>query len=237
MEFADIHIHALYGVDDGPKNMESMCEIVDLSYNDGVRYMCVTPHYHPGYYGNNAAPARDAYDKLCTYCKNKYPDLRLMLGNELHYERGCINWLANGDCNVLGNSHFVLIDFSDGEKKDVIAKMLDRLLNMGYTPILAHAERYGSLNLALIDEFRQNGVIIQMDAQSVFGKFGFRIKRFAHKLLLARLIDVVSTDAHDTKRRTPEMSACYEHIKKKYSERYANSLCLERARDLLFDGN
>lgn len=237
MTFADVHIHALYGVDDGPKDMESMCEIVDASYGDGVRYMCLTPHYHPGYYGNNGEKAKAAYEKLKGYCAEKYPDLKLMLGNELHYERGCINWLAAGACNMMGDTHFVLVDFSDGEKKDVITKMLDRLLNAGYTPILAHAERYGSLSLGLIDEYRQNGVIVQMDAQSVFGGFGFWVKRFANKLLAARLVDIVSTDAHNVSSRPPQMSKCYEYIKKKCSERYADSLCFERARDVIFGGN
>ena len=236
MTYTDIHIHALFGVDDGPKTEEAMHEIIDASYEDGVRYLCLTPHFHPGYYGNNGDKAKVSFEKLCAYCKDKYPDLVLMLGNELHYERGCINWVANGSCRVLGDTHYVLVDFSDGEKKDVISQMLNRLLNAGYTPILAHAERYLSLSLALIDEFRLNGVLVQMDAQSVFGAVGFRVKRFAHKLLAARLVDIVSSDAHDTDKRPPQMSKCYEYIKKKFSERYADSLCRDRAREQLFAG-
>lgn len=48
MFFTDIHIHALYGVDDGAKTEAEMQAIVDASYADGIRTLCVTPHFHPG---------------------------------------------------------------------------------------------------------------------------------------------------------------------------------------------
>ena len=53
MLLADMHIHALYGVDDGARTEEEMRAIVTKSYEEGVRVMCVTPHFHPRYSGNH----------------------------------------------------------------------------------------------------------------------------------------------------------------------------------------
>lgn len=53
MTYSDMHIHALYGVDDGAKTEEMMLAMVDAEYQDGVRFFCLTPHYHPGYFGDN----------------------------------------------------------------------------------------------------------------------------------------------------------------------------------------
>jgi len=47
--FSDLHMHALFGVDDGPKTEDDMYAVLDAAYADGTRYMCLTPHFHPGY--------------------------------------------------------------------------------------------------------------------------------------------------------------------------------------------
>ena len=44
MFFADIHIHALAGVDDGPSDEEEMFAMIDKAYDQGVRAICFTPH-------------------------------------------------------------------------------------------------------------------------------------------------------------------------------------------------
>ena len=61
MEYTDLHIHALFGVDDGAKNEADMRAMVDAAYADGVRTLCVTPHYHPGYFGENCEKIDKAY--------------------------------------------------------------------------------------------------------------------------------------------------------------------------------
>ena len=85
MFFTDIHIHALYGVDDGAKTEAEMQAIVDASYADGIRTLCVTPHFHPGYFGDNENHAETAYQRLEAYIQQKYPDMELYRGNELRF--------------------------------------------------------------------------------------------------------------------------------------------------------
>ena len=79
MPFTDIHIHALFDVDDGAKTESEMLAMVDASYADGVRILCVTPHYHPGYFRNSNANIDTAYSVLTEYVHKKYPDLELYL--------------------------------------------------------------------------------------------------------------------------------------------------------------
>ena len=64
MDFADMHIHALYGVDDGADTKEKMLSMVEASYNDGVRLMCFTPHFHLGYFGDNSEASEKKHAKL-----------------------------------------------------------------------------------------------------------------------------------------------------------------------------
>lgn len=234
MNYSDMHIHALFGVDDGAKDEEKMLAMVDTEYQDGVRYLCLTPHYHPGYFGDNRDAVSRAYDRLCQEAERRWPELKLGLGNELRYDRGCVSWLRDGLCRTMNGTDYVLVDFLENEENGKIHRALDQLLNAGYTPILAHAERYGKLRERDIYEFRENGVLIQVDTQSLFRGFGFLIQRRCKALLKARLADFAGSDAHDLSRRPPGMSAFGKAVEALCSKDYATAICSANAVHVLF---
>lgn len=124
MFFTDIHIHALYGVDDGAKTEAEMQAIVDASYADGIRTLCVTPHFHPGYFGDNENHAETAYQRLEAYIQQKYPDMELYRGNELRYSRNCVSWLNSRSCHTLNGTQYVLVDFSEAVEAQKISRAL-----------------------------------------------------------------------------------------------------------------
>lgn len=234
MTFADIHCHALFGVDDGARTEEDTYALLDTCYRDGIRFICFTPHFHLGYFGNNYKKISQAFSKAENYAKIKYPDLALSLGNELRYSQDAVSRLEEGLCRTMGDTDLVLVDFSEREHVSAITNGLHRLLNAGYTPILAHAERYGSLTPRDISAFREDGVLIQLDTQSLFGGFGFRTKQRAGSILRRRIADIVASDAHDLRRRPPGITEAYHYIEKKYGRDYAQALCRDNALQLLW---
>lgn len=236
MKFADIHIHALCGVDDGPKTEQGMQKMVDAAYADGTRVMCLTPHYHPGYFGENREKSVRAFQALTEYARQKFPDLALYLGNELRYSPEAVAWLADGACRTLNGTDFVLVDFRQDEKQKNIVRALESLMNGGYTPVLAHAERYSDLSAQTVRDLARNGVWIQMDVQSLFGVYGMGAGFRSKGLLKARLVDIVSTDAHDMSKRSPLLSKGYEYVARKYSKEYANAIFYENAVQILQGG-
>ncbi len=235
MEFADIHIHVLCGVDDGVKTEADMYAMVDAAYADGTRVMCATPHFHLGYFGDNVQKSVAAFDKLSAYVSQKYPKMRLYLGNELRYSRDCVSWLDSGQCRTLNGSRFLLVDFSEWEEEREIVRGLEKLLNAGYLPVLAHAERYQNFgrDKAALHDFRANGVLLQIDAQSLTGGFGLNTRHRSRRLLADRLADVISSDAHNLSERPPGMSNCFAYIAKRYGEDYARALCVENGKEIL----
>ena len=234
MTYSDMHIHALYGVDDGAKTEEMMLAMVDAEYQDGVRFLCLTPHYHPGYFGDNRDAVLRAYEQLCRTAEVRWPDLKLGLGNELRYDRGCLSWLRDGLCHTMNGTNYVLVDFIEDEENGRIHQALDRLLNAGYTPILAHAERYSRMKEQDIREFRENGVLIQVDTQSLFRGFGFFIQRRCKTLLKSRLVDLAGSDAHDLSRRPPGISDFSKAIGNLCGKEYAAAICSANTAHALF---
>ena len=224
-KYADMHIHLLHGVDDGADDETEMYEILDAAYKDGCRVICTTPHFHLGYFGDNRARALKAYEQLKQYA-GKYEDLKLHFGNELRFCPNCTELLKSGACSSLNDTKYVLVDFREDDDGEYIVSSLLRLLNAGYKPVLAHAERYAGFHrdFSEIKYLRQCGITIQVDAQSPFGAWGRAAKKRSRKLIELFLTDIVASDAHNTASRPPQMGNCYDYVAEKCGEDYARLL-------------
>lgn len=233
MNFADIHIHGLTGADDGAQSDEMMFRMVDLAYGDGTRLLCLTPHFHLGYFGDNRQTAAESFARLRDYTRERYPDLELCLGNELRYGPDCGSWLQDGLCLTLNHTDLVLVDFSAGEGSRSIIRGLERLMNMGYSPVLAHAERYWELSMGDLRQLHRKGVLLQVNAGSLMGKFGLEARLRAGRLIRERLVSMVATDAHDDRKRPPDLSRACRRVRKMTDPQYAEEVFYLNAAALL----
>ncbi len=233
MYFSDIHLHILYGTDDGAKTVEEMYKMVDVAYSDGVRFICATPHFHPIYFGDNRKEGLAAFEQLAAYCKERYPDLALMLGNEVACQNEIIPMYRTGAIRPYGNTRYTLVEFSERDSESYIAEAIDRILNLGYIPIIAHAERYINLRIGCIRVLKEGGALVQANVQSLYKSYGCRVRYRMKRLLSAKLVDFISSDAHDLVHRPPLMSDGYEYISHKYGKDYADEICCNKAMRLL----
>lgn len=233
MIFADIHNHSLASVDDGARSEEMMYQMVDAAYEDGTRLLCLTPHFHPVHFGDNRQSAVESFEKLQAYAAERYPQLRLHLGNELRHSPNCDSWLREGFCRPLGNTSLVLVDFPSDTGQHLIVRGLSQLLSMGYCPVLAHAERYPNLSLGTVRDLTRNGIQIQINVGSLTGGFGWSAKRRARRLLKFQLASLVASDAHDLKHRPPHLSKGYQITVKLTDTDYADRIFYRNAVDLL----
>lgn len=211
--FFDLHCHLLYGVDDGASSLEEMKEMLDLAYADGTRAICATPHFSPPLFGENTEKSRRVFAELREYAAERYPDLYLYLGHELGYYGGCLEALEEKRCRSINGGRYVLVDFPESVSFYELSAGMLRMLRTGYIPILAHTERYRSLSshLSWVEEFRENGGVVQINASSP-SSAGLFYRQQARRLLREGLVDVVSSDGHNTTRRPPRMSVCLDTL-------------------------
>ena len=105
----------------------------------------------------------------------------------------------------------------------------------GYTPVIAHIERYMCVledwKLAL--ELKNMGAVIQVNAGSVIGDSGSKVKKFIKRLLKEEIVDVIGTDAHSNGRRSPRIQECAKYICRKFDEDYAKALLRDNAERIL----
>ena len=231
LSFFDLHSHLLCEVDDGAKSPEEMYKMLEASYEDGVRAICLTPHYSPYLFGDTSEAAQKAYALLEEYVAQKHPDMRIFLGNELGYHQDAVEALNTGRCRTLNGSRYVLLDFPEGIMLFAIKNAVEQLKGAGYSVILAHAERYRCLHgeFEWIASFVAAGGVIQLNASSYLGAWGSRAKRQWKRLVKKQLVHIIASDAHNLTTRPPQMSVCMRFLHRHCSEQAVQNLVWNNA--------
>ncbi|MBE6529992.1 MAG: hypothetical protein E7680_05280 [Ruminococcaceae bacterium] len=235
MAFFDMHTHFLCGVDDGAKDEHESHKLLRMAYEDGTRAICLTPHFNPYLFGDTSAASERAFERLREYAAEEFPDLELYLGHELGYYDSCLSALGEGRCRTLSGSRYLLVDFPAGVPFSTLRQGTDRLLQMGYTPVLAHAERYRALGFHFkwLYEFVACGGLVQLNAGNAVGNFGkFEQKQFK-KIVQANLAHVVSSDGHNVETRKPLMSVCLPVLENLVGPETIRRLTWENARAIV----
>ena len=222
----DVHCHMLPGIDDGAQNEEEAFALIDMAHDDGTRTIIFTPHYREPYKKNKTEYLKEVFNNFKVKLNERYPDMQFYLGCEVHYDSEVPELLSKKEVMSYNGTHYALIEFRYRSTKSQILAAISEVVRYGYTPIIAHVERYAVVveDEYLIDDILDLGALIQMNADSIMGKQGFKIKHFCHKMLKDEIVDFVASDAHDVKNRPPYLSECYTRVAKKYGEDYAERI-------------
>ncbi len=234
-KFCDMHCHLIPGVDDGSSNMDVSLAVLKQEYVDGVRTVILTPHYRRGMFEVDREEIFQKFVNLKQAINEVLPDMKLYLGCEYHVNHEMIDRLKTSDYYRICGSDFVLAEFSESHEERYIRNRINDLIQAGYRPIIAHIERYPACrgNLDLIEELRNAGCLIQVNADSVCGKEGWGIKRFVKKLMKEDLVDMIGSDAHDQKKRAPHLKECAEYLDRTFGIEYTDKVMYDNVISML----
>lgn len=221
----DIHSHILPGLDDGAKDMQETEEMLRIAIEEGITHMIATSHGEAGYGDAYAKKYLESYAKVKEYIEEHQLPIQIYYGNEIYYGDGILQALRKGEVLTLNGTHYVLVEFPVYESYAYIERGLRELQNLGCWPILAHTERYESLqDIKRIRELTEQGILIQVNAGTILGKSGAGAKRFCKKLMREDLIHIVATDAHGSRSRRPKIKECLSYIERKRGEEYCRRI-------------
>lgn len=235
MFYLDMHCHILPGVDDGSRSMDMSMAMLDFAYEEGIRAIILTPHYHGGYVETERAVIDETFEELNKHSRKLHPDLKLFIGNEIYYYPSVPEWIEEGRVHTLADSDYVLLEFSTPVKKRELLEAVQNLCSHGYYPVLAHVERYDCLvrDPFYVGELIDNGAYIQVNSRTVTGEGGMKIKHFVKRLLKEEWIHFIGTDAHSMGGRKPEIADCADYIIRKCSEEYAAEILYANAVNII----
>jgi len=216
----DIHNHILPGVDDGSKDMDMSIRMLKIAASDGITDIILTPHNKPDRRNVYASEMVPMIEELKKRCQKEGIDIRLHRGNEILYRKDVVERLEIGKAATMADSGYVLLEFSPKDTWDYIKQGTYELLSGGYMPIIAHVERYEQAvsDIDRIRELCDMGAYIQINASSLLGEVGRPLKKVTKELMKQGLVAFIASDAHEDKKRTPELKAAIKYVNKKFGE-------------------
>lgn len=209
MAFIDLHCHMLPGIDDGAKTTEQALAMARQAQADGIRTVVLTPHHLNGVYLNPADQVRQAVLAFKKLALAHGIGIRLLPGSELHLVPELPDALARGQAMTLADrGRAVLVELPVFTVPVGADQILDDLLAMGLTPVIAHPERNRALaeDPRRLGEWIDRGCLGQVTAQSCTGAFGSRSQQAAQTMIGNGWIHVMASDAHRDLRRIPQLS-------------------------------
>jgi protein-tyrosine phosphatase len=213
----DIHCHILPGLDDGARDMEEAVAMCRLAEADGVRTVVATPHCLNGIYQNNAQTILQVLDQLKVRINNEGISLSISPGADIHLHPEIIPFLKDNPQLLLGGRYFLLELPAQSVPREILDFIFKAQL-AGYFPIITHPERNTVIQekTAVLEEWVDSGVLVQVTAMSLTGAFGEQVAGCAWELVRSGLAQVVASDAHSPRRRPPQLSKVKKAIEEKF---------------------
>ncbi|MGL5978665.1 MAG: CpsB/CapC family capsule biosynthesis tyrosine phosphatase, partial [Erysipelotrichaceae bacterium] len=157
-------------------------------------------------------------------------DIQVYVGSELML-RGDYTSCIPKRSIPLANSRYLLVEFDYKQPMPSIEEsieMLHEIIVLGYTPVIAHVERYFSdhLDINYLVEWRKLGCVMQVNRSSLVGLHGKRMKLFSSEALRKGFVHMVASDAHGN-HRSLQLKDAYELVRQEIGSKAAHRLFYE----------
>lgn len=234
----DLHAHILPGIDDGAQSLEMALEMARIALAAGVRQMAATPHCNlpDSSRANYDGPElRRQLNDLRKALEQENLPLELYPGAEVFADEELPRLVRSRRLTSLNDGRYLLVEFGFEEDPDFVNFILEMLLEEGYTPLIAHPERYGFVirNPELAYRYVSMGCCLQLNRGSLTGRFGPRPERTAWALVEHQLAACVASDCHRAEFRTPHLADAWEVLEEAYGPACPRLLLEENPRRIL----
>ncbi len=197
--------------------------------------MACTPHIMPGVY-DNVGPTIEAATAILRKALNLAGiSLELITGADAHVAPDLIAGLREGRVLSLNGSRYFLLEPPHHIPPPRLDEHVFGLHAAGYIVILTHPERLSWIerHYGLIKQLARNGVLMQITAGSLTGRFGSRPRYWAERMLNEGFCHILATDAHDLERRPPCLAEGRDAAARIVGEEEATHLVLTRPRGMI----
>lgn len=199
----DIHCHIIFGVDDGPSTIKDSVRMILEAEKLGVKTIITTPHYHKDVF--NSDKVLENYYKIRSRIRDF--GVEFLLGYEVYLISSINDILSKKEKYTLNKSKYLLFELPFDIMPVNINETVLRLHSEGIIPVIAHPERnkYFVKGMQKFIDLIETGCLVQIDAASIVGTYGGKVKRFTEKLIDLNLVHFIASDAHK-----PEDYALYQ---------------------------
>jgi protein-tyrosine phosphatase len=201
MNFAEIHFHLLPGIDDGPQTIEESVRLAAAAAAEGTRTVVATPHIHPNFVTDPLSLADRVREVQARLTAERIP-IKVRVGGELDLEMP--ERLSDAQLDAVAHGpqgrRWVLLEAPLRGLDDDYTMVADELRERGFAVVVAHPERSFTRPEAAMHAVERElaaGSVLQINAWSVAGLYGERVRANAVALLRRAPRAVIASDAHN----------------------------------------
>ena len=195
---ADMHSHLIPGIDDGAKTEQEALELIRVLYDLGYRKLITTPHIMGDHYKNTPEIIHSGLRKMQAAILRENIPIVLEAAAEYYLDFEFEAKIESGELMTFG-TNYVLIELSFVNEPDYLDGLIFKLRTAGYFPVLAHVERYPYWyhKMEKYEKLIDQGVLLQININSLSGQYSPQAKRVAQKLIDSNRISFLGTDCHN----------------------------------------
>ena len=224
----DFHNHILPGADDGSESIDMSLDMLRKAAKQGITEVINTVHFqHPKmddknveykYLLNEVNKLQEALDK-------ENINIKIHLSSEVFFLQN-LSKMVDNPLLTIGNGKYMLVEFSVNIVPFGYEEEFYELQLKGVTPIIAHPERYRFVQkkVDILKKWIDTGYIIQVDAGSIRGDFGEKIKNITMEMVDKGYVHLIGSDAHNNKNRNFCLKKTYDILENRQSIDYVNVL-------------
>lgn len=228
----EFHNHILPGLDDGSRDVYESIELLKNMEKLGRQTVVMTPHIISDMYKNSPATILPKFEMLKEEAAKNNINLTLHAAAEYFIDDAFLSLTqSTEDLLHFGTKKkYVLVETAFMNKSPFLKEVIFNLRSRGYTPILAHPERYVYLydDFEKYEEIFDSGIKFQLNILSLAGYYSPESKKIAEKLIEAKMVHFVGSDCHNMK----QMTALLEALKTKA---YKKALDLNLLNNSIFE--
>ncbi len=193
----DFHAHWLFGLDDGAKTPEDTLFLLRALSEFGYGQLIASPHISDNLYENTPPGILKRLDEVRHVATENGITMPLYASAEYLLDSAFPGHLERGDLIALHGKH-LLVELSYLSPPLHLRQLVFDIQLAGYTPVLAHPERYPYYFKAIseLEALKNAGCLLQLNLLSTVGYYGPEVASMADELLKRGWIDFACTDMH-----------------------------------------
>jgi len=193
----DLHSHLIPGIDDGSKSMEESMELLRGLEALGYEKVITTPHIMFDAYKNTPKSIKEGLAALRNAAKSEGINVEIEAAAEYYLDEGFYDHLQSQEVMSI-KGRYLLFETSYVSRPLQLEEMIFEIGAAGYTPLMAHPERYRYIKDPSKEygRLKELGVMFQVNANSFGGHYGRSAKGLADFLSKEGMIDFLGSDVH-----------------------------------------
>jgi tyrosine-protein phosphatase YwqE len=193
----DIHSHLIPAIDDGAKDIERSIELILSLKKMGYKKLITTPHISD-MFPNSSEDILKGYEALKEELRNREIEIDIEVAAEYYADESFEKLLEEGDILTFGKEKYLLFELSYFTAPQDLESLIYEMKIAGYTPILAHPERYIYFhnNINKYREIKDMGVLFQINLVSLSNYYSEDVRKTVQHLILNGMVDFLGSDTH-----------------------------------------